>query len=289
MPGLEAKLAADKTYQAVWTTERAGDRALLLTALSDIVAYGTMHTDAEAAVKKAKLGDAVTNLQKIVWRVGKLPADFTTKFEEHLAANKSAPHLGLWSPEVKGQPLIDATALAMWLHPNEPSYVRERMLALMKGPFPWNKSAPVERAWLANLADVITRLDALGAFTKDDCVAIGAKWAPKTDDEGHLFFKCEALSAWDKEQAAVPEWKPVQSAWDGEVQAVSEYLSTTLNDPDSYKHDKCSPVRKDGALWVTECSYRAKNAFGGVVRTTRRFFIQKGGYADEGQVVRAEP
>ncbi|MBX3217140.1 MAG: hypothetical protein KF850_34230 [Labilithrix sp.] len=289
VPALEAKLATDRIYLAIWTPDRAADRVLLLTALSDIVAYGTMHTDAEAAVKKAKLGDAVTNLQKILWRVGKLPADFITKLEEHLAANKSVPRLGLWSPEVKGQPLVDATALAMWLHPNDPNYVRERMLALVKGPFPANENAPVARAWLANLGDVINRLGALGAFTKDDCEAIGAKWKTKPDAEGHLFNTCEPLSEWDKQQAAVPEWKPVQSAWDGEVHAVSEYLATTLKDPDSYVHEKCTPVRKDGALWVTECSYRAKNSFGGVVRTTRRFFLQKGGYVDEGRVVRAEP
>src|SRR5262249_54587782 len=42
VPGLEAKLAADKNYVAIWSPDHATDRALLLTALSDIVAYGTM-------------------------------------------------------------------------------------------------------------------------------------------------------------------------------------------------------------------------------------------------------
>ncbi len=295
VPGLEAKLAADKAYQALWAADHAADRAVFLTALSDIVAYGTMHSDVEAAVKKAKLAEVVTTVQKVLWRVGKLPAALTTKIEEQLAANKTSPRLGLWNPEEKGKPLVDATALAMWLHPNEPAYVRERMLALVKGPFPANKDVPVARAWLANLGDVMTRLGALGGFAREDCLAIGAQWTEKPLGDGRTQNVCEppderakaAMAATAKKEAE--EWKPLQSAWDGEVLAVKNYLSETLNDPDSYQHDKCSTPKKDGSLWVVECSYRAKNAFGGVVRAAQRFYIDKGGFAGEGHVVRAEP
>jgi hypothetical protein len=252
--------------------------------------------DVEAAVKRAKLAEAVTTIQRVLWRVGKLPTDFTTRVEAHLAANKTAPRLGLWAAEEKGKPLVDATALAMWLHPNDPSYVRERMFALVKGPFPARKDAPVARSWLANLGEVINRLGALGDFKKEDCLALGARWSEKPTANGQTQNACEPADAPAEAKpnagAAAKEdddWKPAQSSWDGEVLAVKYYLADHLNDPDSYQHDKCSKAQPQGALWVVECSYRAMNGFGALVRQAGRFFIKKGGLAGEGEVVKVEP
>jgi hypothetical protein len=297
VPAIEARLVADKAYVAAWTADHAAERGLLLTAASDLLAYGTMHADVDAAVKKAKLSDAVTNMLKVLGRVGKLPADFTTRTEAYLAANKSASRFGTWNPEAPGQPLYDATALAMWLHPNDAGYVRERIHALDKGPFRWRKDAPVKRSWLANPGEVIDRLAALGAFGKQDCLDLAAQWSEEPLMDGGTQFSCKPAVASEPSSPKAPALspdeeargpKPPQSVVDGEVVAVKMYLSETLKDPDSYQHDKCSPVRAEGPYWVVDCTYRAKNSFGAVMREARRFFIQKGGYAEEGQVVRAD-
>lgn len=68
------------------------------------------------------------------------------KFDAYLASQESDPQLGAWAVEVKDQPLFDASALAMWLHPNEPGYVRERLRALVKGRIRTSRTPP----WLAS-------------------------------------------------------------------------------------------------------------------------------------------
>lgn len=82
--------------------------------------------------------------------------------------------------------------------------------------------------------------------------------------------------------------QPIQSSWDGDVLAVRHYLKEVLKDPDSYQADGCTKPRAEGAFWVVECKYRAKNSFGALVLEVKRFFIQSGGLAGEGRVVRTE-
>jgi hypothetical protein len=98
--------------------------------------------------------------------------------------------------------------------------------------------------------------------------------------------RAEQAAAQAEVDARGPE--PLQSAWDGELPAVKNYLMDVLKDPDSYKHDKCTKPRAEGRFWVVACSYRAKNSFGAVVKEAQTFYIRKGGLAGEGQVVRAE-
>jgi hypothetical protein len=145
----------------------------LLTAISDGLAYGSPHTAVAAVLKEAGLMDAVNMLGGILARSGKLPADFTTRVDAYLAANKTAPRLGLWNPYEKGKPGVDATALAMWMHPNDAPYVRERMLALVNGPYNYTGKEPERRRWLMDLPEVAERVNALGAFTKEDCTMLG--------------------------------------------------------------------------------------------------------------------
>jgi hypothetical protein len=71
--------------------------------------------------------------------------------------------------------------------------------------------------------------------------------------------------------------------------AVKMYLEEVAKDPDSLKMDRCTDFRADGPSWVVECRYRAKNSFGGMNVEAQRFFIQAGGPADQGRVVRTEP
>lgn len=287
VPALEAKLAADKQYTAAWGTDHPSERAILLTALSDLIAYGTMHADAQAAAKKAKLADALTTIDKLLARTGRLPTDLSAKVEAHLAANRTAPRLGLWNPEEKGQPLLDATALAMWLHPNDSAIVRERMRALVKGPFPSRKDTPMKRKWLANLGDVIDRLGALGTFTKEDCTELGARWTQKTLVNGQTQFGCEA----PKEAVADPAASQggeddqlrkackagtsahLQKADEIDVKvmchmAVEKLLKSpkSAEFPGAFDDDK-KPSSPDGCTTVYPSYVDAQNAFGAKIRT----------------------
>ncbi len=192
LPALEAKLKNDKAYASVWTVGREGNRRLLLTAVADLVAFGTMHLTTIEATKKVGLFETATTLGKILSRSGKLPDDFVTKAKTHFASVKGEPHLGLWSPAENGQPAIDATALAMWFSPNDGDYVRERLRALAGGPFPYRgKEHTATRPWLANIGDVAVRLNALGKFGKEDCLAVHMEWSEQVLADGRTVVGCD--------------------------------------------------------------------------------------------------
>ena len=54
------------------------------------------------------------------------------------------------------------------------------------------------------------------------------------------------------------------SAWDGSVYYVKEYLKSTLKDPDSYASTEWRTVRKlDDGNFKVRHKFRAKNSFGG--------------------------
>jgi len=194
VPGIEAKLVADKAYVAVWTTGHEEARLAMFTAISDLLASGSLHTAVEPVLKDAGLMDALGMMNGVLARSGKLPTDFTTRADAYLAANKTAPRLGLWNPFEKGKPVVDATALAMWMHPNEVPYVRERMLALVHGPFPYSGKEPERRRWLMNAAEVAQRVAALGAFTEADCTMLGHEWHVTTTS-GVTSASCDPRSA----------------------------------------------------------------------------------------------
>jgi len=66
---------------------------------------------------------------------------------------------------------------------------------------------------------------------------------------------------------------PKKSAWDGSYYAVGQYLKIVANDPDSIEVDGCTSVyhTKDG--WLVGCTYRGRNAFGGMIRKSSWFTI----------------
>ena len=55
------------------------------------------------------------------------------------------------------------------------------------------------------------------------------------------------------------------SSWDGSHNGLEKYIKSILNDPDSYKHEKTRYIDNGDHLFVTT-TFRAKNAFGGVVK-----------------------
>lgn len=152
VPDLAAKLAANKTYAAIWDPAHAADRTLLLTALSQLLAEDAIREPVIAPFQaNAAVGDAVTKLYLIHARTGSFPTDFMTGLRKYLDTVKAAPRLGVWSPYKKGQPPEDYTALALWVNRDRPEYVRE-LLAARKGDGVqtwYDHEKPVDRPYLA--------------------------------------------------------------------------------------------------------------------------------------------
>jgi len=68
---------------------------------------------------------------------------------------------------------------------------------------------------------------------------------------------------------------PENSAWDGSVYCVKQYLKSVAKDPDSLVFEKWGQVAyndKDG--WIVWCDFRGKNSFGGYTRDIKWFVIR---------------
>jgi len=90
-------------------------------------------------------------------------------------------------------------------------------------------------------------------------------------------------SAWMK-SADPPKASPAKSletvynsAFDGSVRQVEQYLKRNLKDPDSLQAMEWSPVRKNGSGFVVSVRYRAKNSFGGYIVTAQEFHLDSAG------------
>lgn len=60
--------------------------------------------------------------------------------------------------------------------------------------------------------------------------------------------------------------------------AARRYLARVLNDPGSLELDDCTAVQwaTDDDAWLVGCDYRARYAFGGIVRQSHWFLIHHG-------------
>jgi hypothetical protein len=75
--------------------------------------------------------------------------------------------------------------------------------------------------------------------------------------------------------------QPACSSWDGECVGIASALKDVAGDPSAVTVSKCSaPVLTKDKCWVTTCDVRGKNAFGGMVRSRRRFSISALGVSD---------
>jgi hypothetical protein len=80
----------------------------------------------------------------------------------------------------------------------------------------------------------------------------------------------------------IPKEGPVMnSAWDGSVRQVKDYLKQHLNDPDSIQYEKWGPVMKAGWGYQVSVSYRAKNPFGAYILKQQRFTLNGSGVITE--------
>lgn len=67
------------------------------------------------------------------------------------------------------------------------------------------------------------------------------------------------------------------SAWDGSVYQVKNYLRNILKDPDSFEAIEWSPVQNTDTGYMVRCKYRAKNSYGGYVIENKIFILNKPG------------
>ena len=78
-----------------------------------------------------------------------------------------------------------------------------------------------------------------------------------------------------------PQPEPVEvvhnSAWDGSVRQVEDFLRARLNDPYSVKYEKWSKVIKGKNGYMVRVRYRAKNKFGAYVLQDQVFSLDKHG------------
>lgn len=68
------------------------------------------------------------------------------------------------------------------------------------------------------------------------------------------------------------------SAWDGGVFQVEQYLKRVLKDPKSFEAISWSPVTRSCTGYVVRVRYRARNSFGGMVISEQIFSMDTAGY-----------
>ena len=87
---------------------------------------------------------------------------------------------------------------------------------------------------------------------------------------GGLLYTCSTYE---------PEPEPVlpvvhNSAWDHSVKQVEDYIKANLNDPDSYESVEWSDVEGNDSIdYIVVHTFRAKNAFGGVMTYSQMFVL----------------
>lgn len=171
-PGLEAALAKDAAYQAVWTGPRA-DLNAFLSYVSELLATGAAPAPFASAVKAKKLQDAGIKLYMVLARVGRFPEDFGKKLAAHLDATKGDPHAGTWSTFVKGGATHDYAGLATWSRPDDATLLREHIASKRSGAGPfgwegWQGKGDAPRPWLVDEGAALDRLALLAKLTDDE-------------------------------------------------------------------------------------------------------------------------
>jgi len=76
---------------------------------------------------------------------------------------------------------------------------------------------------------------------------------------------------------AVPKF----SSWDGVAYCVKDYMDTNLHNPKSLKIQNAYTITSVSGDYIQRVTYRAKNAFGGLVLEDNVFFMKSvaGGYS----------
>lgn len=91
---------------------------------------------------------------------------------------------------------------------------------------------------------------------------------------GNLFSSYQDHNAKNQSQPAKAEQIVSNSAYDGSVRQVEEWMKKNLNDPGSLQVVEWSPVVKtEQGNFVVRCKFRAKNTMGGLVLQSKAFIL----------------
>ncbi len=167
VPKLEAELAANPDYVALWATAEKADRDLLLSFVSVIISESAIVGDTMIARGKAKpkIQDAAVKLFLIFVRTGTLPAPFLTAFGSYLDKMRDEPNRGTWSA---GPPGHDFAALAAWVRREDPDYQRAVIAARAAKHlgYGWTPhKEPPDMPWLVEELPALERLSLLDKLT----------------------------------------------------------------------------------------------------------------------------
>lgn len=77
--------------------------------------------------------------------------------------------------------------------------------------------------------------------------------------------------------AAIQRGEVSNSAWNGSVYQVEQYLRARLHDPSSFEAVHWSPVQRRDGQYVVSLRYRAKNALGAMVVNDATFVLNSSG------------
>lgn len=159
-----------------------------LSGLAACVAEGGIPRELSQHLQREGLRDAVIKSCLIASRTGELPETVLTLAQRHIEAARAQPHLGTWSP---ADPLHDYAALAVFLHSDDPSYLRE--LIAVRETRGWTNFAaqrsrnPPWIAWLALPGAAYERLLGLAGLEEEEhrhwCEAQGLQQLTAIDPE----------------------------------------------------------------------------------------------------------
>lgn len=175
-PGLEAKLAEDAAYQAVWDASRVEERRALLTAVGQLAVYGGMWSPKKgekpsAFLEERKLRDAAVNVYLVWVRTNRFPGSFEASAKKALEATRAEPRMGTWGLESATERAFDFTSVAALLYPEDPAYERELIAARAGGFMGWQKEDPKKpwaRPYLADHQAALERLAVLAKLTPEE-------------------------------------------------------------------------------------------------------------------------
>lgn len=246
VPGLEAKLAADKAYGAVWTAPRA-DLDAFLTQVSELFSAGQSPKPVGDYLRKRNLEDAAVKLYLVVSRTNAFPADFTAKLRAHLGAIKAEPHLGVFASSATLEAPHDYSALAAWMNGDDAGYLRELIAAKTSGALRWQprSTSPATRPWLAYQPEALARLALLGAAQATDCPADQyepfQRVDPRTGTMGALGCQPKLPSATAEKRSALLAPATAADGWMRKAKTVARWPFSV-----DFGWVECRPVAHQG-------------------------------------------
>ena len=211
VPALEASLAADAQYQALWGASNKSNLKHFLTLVSEelatmTVAGGTaVNQDVLDAVKASRLDSAARETTELMLRTGAFSTEFQSKFAAYLDSTTTEPHMGTWSSSKASGVPLDYSALAAWMRRGRPEYVREFITEKHEGPFHWSDfvtrdpqtgatQAPLRR-WLAREGAALAWLGSISTLSAEESArAANIAASSLGDDPGELVEISRLLS-----------------------------------------------------------------------------------------------